>query len=135
VFQKLGDFRAATAAVSQVNLALYPLAFLVYGLTFPVRGWRWRHLLTKARIPLATSAGTVAAERMIDTLVVFLTFTAVGLHIFRGRLPAEARLLMAAGLGLVATIALVLVTMRRPSRVIVTRLLVPPSGAALAMLR
>ncbi|HVA26004.1 MAG TPA: hypothetical protein VMW62_16635, partial [Chloroflexota bacterium] len=42
VFRKLGDISSAVRYMAGINLWLYLLAFVAYGLTFPARGLRWQ---------------------------------------------------------------------------------------------
>lgn len=71
------------------------------------------YLLKKnERVSMSTSMGTIFAERIIDTLVIFFTFGVTGLIVFKNHLPDEVRLILAIGIGLAAIIAAALLFMR-----------------------
>lgn len=54
----------------------------------------------------STTLGTIVAERLTDLAVLCLTMSAVGVVIFRGRLPAEARQAFLLGVALLGVAAL-----------------------------
>src|SRR5712692_591632 len=63
-------------------------------------------------VSLSKSMGTIFAERIIDTLIIFFTFGITGLIVFRNHLPDEVRLILAIGIGLAGVMAAALLFMR-----------------------
>ncbi|MHB8619733.1 MAG: lysylphosphatidylglycerol synthase transmembrane domain-containing protein [Chloroflexota bacterium] len=152
VFSRLGDFSAAARTISRVNLGIYALAFVSYGLTFPMRAFRWQRLLRNVGerepmvplmeivflswfvncivpakigdvyrgylakknfdVSLSKSMGTIVAERIIDTMVIFFTFGVAGLVVFHRQLPVEVRIIIAIGIGLALLMVAGLLFMR-----------------------
>ena len=47
-------------------------------------------LKQESKASFSTALGTILAERLTDLIVLFLTMSAIGVALFRGRLPAEA---------------------------------------------
>ena len=63
-------------------------------------------------VSLSKSMGTIFAERIIDTLTIFLAFGLSGLAVFHNRIPPQIRIYLAAGVVLAAVCAMALVFMR-----------------------
>jgi uncharacterized protein (TIRG00374 family) len=63
-------------------------------------------------VSMSKSMGTVFAERIIDTLIIFLTFGVTGLFVFNDSLPPQIRIYIAAGIVLAVVCAAVLLFMR-----------------------
>ncbi|MGH2365332.1 MAG: lysylphosphatidylglycerol synthase transmembrane domain-containing protein [Chloroflexota bacterium] len=81
------------------------------------------YLLKKNRdVSMSKSVGTVFAERIIDTITIFLAFGVTGLMVFRSKLPPEVRLIVAAGIALGLLMVGVLIFMRHFGEAVVARL-------------
>lgn len=63
-------------------------------------------------VSLSKSMGTIFAERIIDTLIIFFTFGITGLIVFRNHLPDEVRLIIEIGILLAALMTAALLFMR-----------------------
>lgn len=63
-------------------------------------------------ISMSKSMGTIFAERIIDTLIIFFAFGITGLMVFRNHLPDEVRLILEIGIALAALMAGSLLFMR-----------------------
>jgi len=68
-------------------------------------------LKQESRASFSTTLGTILAERLTDLAVLFLTMSAVGILVFRGHIPTEARETFLLGLGLLLLAAIGLATM------------------------
>ena len=165
VFRKLGDISSAVRYMAGINLWLYLLAFVAYGLTFPARGLRWQRLLRNVgedhpagklteylflswfvnclvpakigdvyrgyllkkneAVSLSKSMGTIFAERIIDTLTIFLTFGLAGLAVFHNRIPSKIRIYLVAGVLLAVVCVLALLFMRHFGEAVFARFASP----------
>jgi len=76
-------------------------------------------------ISLSKSMGTIFAERIIDTLIIFFTFGITGLIVFRNHLPGEVRLILEIGIALAALMAGALLFMRHFGEAVFTRFASP----------
>jgi uncharacterized protein (TIRG00374 family) len=76
-------------------------------------------------VSLSKSMGTIFAERIIDTLIIFFTFGITGLIVFRNHLPGEVRLILEIGIGLAALMAGALLFMRHFGEAVFARFASP----------
>ncbi|MDE3077897.1 MAG: flippase-like domain-containing protein, partial [Chloroflexota bacterium] len=80
------------------------------------------YLLKRNRgVSLSTSMGTIFAERIIDTIIIFFTFGVTGLLVFGSRLPGEVRLIVEIGIGLAVVMVGLLLSMRHFGEALVAR--------------
>ncbi|HEX6512729.1 MAG TPA: lysylphosphatidylglycerol synthase transmembrane domain-containing protein [Chloroflexota bacterium] len=80
------------------------------------------YLLKKnEQVSLSKSMGTIFAERIIDTLTIFLAFGLAGLAVFHNRIPPQIRVYLYAGVALALVCALALVFMRHFGEAVFTR--------------
>lgn len=63
-------------------------------------------------VSLSKSMGTIFAERIIDTLIIFFTFGITGLVVFGNHLPDQVRLIIGVGILLAALMTAALLFMR-----------------------
>ncbi len=71
------------------------------------------YLLKKnEKVSMSKSVGTIFAERIIDTLIIFFTFGITGLIVFGNKLPDEVRLILTIGIVLAVLMSAVLLFMR-----------------------
>lgn len=157
---------AIIARLSQADPRFYLLGFVVYYLTFLLRGLRWQRLLRNAgfetdhgvklpsiggiseiillswfancivpaklgdmyrayllkratRASFSMTFGTILAERIIDTLLVFVLLGGSAMVVFSGHLPATIMTVLQAGAVLAAVVIIGLIVMRHLGDVIV----------------
>lgn len=73
------------------------------------------------KVPLSKSMGTIFAERIIDTIIIFFTFGITGLLVFGSKLPGEVRLIIEIGIGFAILMVGALLFMRHFGEAVVSR--------------
>jgi len=76
-------------------------------------------------VSLSKSMGTIFAERIIDTLTIFLTFGLAGLAVFHNRIPPQIRIYLVAGVLLAVVCVLALLFMRHFGEAVFARFASP----------
>ena len=76
-------------------------------------------------VSLSKSMGTIFAERIIDTLTIFLAFGLAGLAVFHNRIPPQIRIYLIAGVLLAAICAIALLFMRHFGEAVFARFASP----------